>query len=81
MVDFVSFEIAKKLREKCFKEKCLCCYINDNNRTYNIEYPITNNHMWFSHNSLDNLWHRDIFDAPTISQVLKWLRKEKNINT
>lgn len=35
--------------------------------------------MWFCHNKYDNIWHRDNYDAPTISQVLKWLREEKKI--
>ena len=30
--------------------------------------------MWFCHNKYDNIWHRDNYDAPTIAQVLKWLR-------
>ena len=79
MEDFVTFEIAKKLKEKGFKEKCLCHYIGED-IVYNIESPIANNQMWFSHNSYDNIWHRDNIDAPTISQVLKWLRKEKDIH-
>lgn len=76
MEDFVSFEIAKKLEEKGFKEKCLCHYIR-NDLIYNIESPIANNQLWFCHNQYDNIWHRDNVDAPTISQVLKWLREKK----
>lgn len=75
MEDFVTFEIAKKLKEKGFKEQCLCHYIGED-LVYNIESPIANNQFWFSHNKYDNLWHRDNIDAPTISQVLKWLMKE-----
>ena len=73
MEDFVSFEIAKKLKEKGFREECLCHYV-DEDLYYNIESPIANNQLWFSHNKFDNIWHRDNYDAPTISQVLKWLR-------
>lgn len=76
--DFVSFDIAKKLKEKGFKEKCFA-YYNDNDIEYNYESIMFNNEMWISHNSYDNLWHRDYIDAPTISQVLKWLREEKLI--
>lgn len=75
---FVNFSIAKKLKEKGFKEECLCHYIGDD-LVYNIESPIANNQLWFSHNKFDNIWHRDNYDAPTISQVLKWLREEKKI--
>lgn len=77
-MEFVTFEIAKKLKEKGFKEECLCHYIG-NDLVYNIESPIANNQLWFSHNKFDNIWHRDNYDAPTISQVLKWLREEKKI--
>ena len=77
-MDFVSFEIAKKLKEKGFREECLCHYV-DVDLVYNIESPIANNQLLFCHNKYDNIWHRDNYDAPTISQVLKWLRKEKKI--
>ena len=77
-MDFVTFEIAKKLKEKGFKEECLCHYIGED-LVYNIESPIANNQLLFCHNKYDNIWHRDNIDAPTISQVLKWLRVEKEI--
>lgn len=77
MKDFVPYELAKKLKEKGFREDCLCHYINSD-IVYNLESPIANNQMWFCHNKYDNIWHRDNVDAPTISQVLKWLR-EKDI--
>lgn len=73
--EFVTFEIAKKLKEKGVKEVCLCHYIG-NDIVYNIESPISNYQMWFCHNKQDNILHRDNIDAPTISQVLKWLREE-----
>lgn len=78
-MEFVSLEIAKKLKEKGFKEECLCHYIGKD-LFYNIESPIANNQLWFCHNKYDNIWHRDNVDAPTISQVLKWLREEKKIH-
>lgn len=78
MEDFVPFEIAQKLKEKGFREKCLCYYI-DINLVYNIESPVANNQLWFCHNKYDDIWHRDNIDAPTISQVLKWLREEKKV--
>ena len=77
--DFVPFELAVKLKEKGFREECLCHYIGED-LVYNIESPIANNQLWFSHNKFDNIWHRDNIDAPTISQVLKWLRKEKRLH-
>lgn len=80
MNDYVSFEIAKKLKEKGFQEECLCHYI-DKDLVYNIESPIANHQLWFCHNKYDNIWHRDNVDAPTISQVLKWLREVKRIDS
>ena len=77
--DFVPFEIAKKLKEKGFREECLCHYIGED-LVYNIESPIANNQLWFCHNKYDNIWHKDNVDAPTISQVLKWLREEKRLH-
>lgn len=78
MEDFVPFKLAQKLKEKGFREECLCHYVGED-LYYNIESPIANNQLWFSHNKFDNIWHRDNHDAPTISQVLKWLRKEKKL--
>lgn len=77
-MDFVDFNVAKKLKEKGFNEECLCHYI-DEDLIYNIESPITNNQLWFSHNKFNNIWHKDNVDAPTVSQVLKWLIDKKNI--
>lgn len=76
--DFAPFELAVKLKEKGFDKECLCHYVGED-LVYNIESPIANNQLWFSHNKFDNIWHRDNYDAPTISQVLKWLREEKKI--
>lgn len=77
-MEFVTFELANKLKKKEFKEECLCHYIGED-LVYNIESPIANNQLWFCHNKYDNIWHRDNVDAPTISQVLKWLRDKKKI--
>lgn len=77
-MDFVNFSIAKKLKEKGFREECLCHYV-DVDLVYNIESSIANNQLWFCHNKYDNIWHRDNYDAPTISQVLKWLREVHNV--
>ena len=79
MEDFVNFKLAQKLKDKEFREECLCHYVGED-LYYNIESPIANNQLWFSHNKFDNIWHRDNHDAPTISQALKWLRDEKGIH-
>lgn len=51
--DFVTYDLAVKLKEKGFKEYC--------------------EHGYFLENG------RDILYTPTIYQVLKWLREEKNL--
>lgn len=79
MENFVTYKLAVKLKEKGFEEECLCHYIGED-LFYNIESPIANKQLWFCHNKYNNIWHRDNYDAPTISQVLKWLRKEKKIH-
>lgn len=69
MEDFVPFEIAKKLREKGFNEKTFGFYLFPIKLP---QYPIT--YITKNYNKKDNF-----YSAPTISQVLKWLREEKNI--
>lgn len=72
MEDFVSFEIANKLKEKGFRKPCILYYNSDKVRTWFNEPDIAKN---FVPTTLGN----DDVLAPTISQVLKWLREEKNI--
>ena len=90
MCEFVNFSIAKKLKEKGFKEKCLAYYdIDDNvgllhNTQYGDEYsPYQYTDLLQSHNTDTTVVQPDdsenCCDAPTISQVLKWLREEKEI--
>lgn len=67
MDDFVTFELAKKLKEKGFREKV--------NAYYGKYENIFDVHPALDMNDCD---YRA--SAPTISQVLKWLREEKRIN-
>ena len=89
--DFVPFELAVKLKEKGFREKCLTFYdVEDNvGLLYNTQYfdefsPCQYTDLLASFNSGDGEAHLDhsdnCIDAPTISQVLKWLREEENIH-
>ena len=89
--DFVSYEIAKKLKENGFKEKCLTYYdVEDNvGLLYNTQYtneafPCQYTDLLQSHNTgkaeIEPDDSENCIDAPTISQVLKWLRKEKNLH-
>ena len=60
--DFVTYELAVKLKEKEFDWRIGYAYDNDGEYMYTVtEYDV------------------DYIPAPTISQVLKWLREEKNI--
>lgn len=81
MEDFVSFEIAKKLKEKGFIELCLACYIDDTlYYNYSNKNRVCYKDCYLSHNLMPECSVSDKFvDAPTISQVLEWLRKEKKI--
>ena len=89
--DFVPFELAKKLKEKGFREKCLAYYDAEDNvgLLYNTQYsdellPCQYTDLLASYNSGDIAANLDTsdncIDAPTISQVLKWLREEKKMN-
>lgn len=69
MEDFVPFEIANKLKKKGFNEKTFGFY------SFPLklpQYPIT--YVIKNYNKKDNF-----YSAPTISQVLRWLR-EHNIH-
>lgn len=73
MEDFVTFEIAKKLKEKGFRRPCILYYNSDKVRTWFNEPYIAKN---FIPTTLGN----DDVLAPTISQVMKWLRDVKKIH-
>ena len=80
MEDFVSFETAKKLKEKGFKEQCLAYYTKDSGFYYNTSYGSDVENAFKSFNSRPNHICGKRIDAPTISQVLKWLREEKKLH-
>ena len=83
--DFVTSELAKKLKDKGFKEKCIAKYckgslvlnkvVIDGECEYIDYYKEIKIYDLLSDN--DNKY---TILAPTISQVLKWLRKDKNIH-
>ena len=79
MEDFVTFEIAKKLKEKGFKEQCLAYYTKDSDFYYNTSYGSDVENAFKSFNSRPNHICGKRIDAPIIYQVLKWLREEKLI--
>lgn len=74
--DFVTFELAKKLKEKGFYYKCVSTYDKDGMLGYNYIQPTSIRAIGFdeclcSH----NVENDGCIDSPTISQVLKWLRE------
>lgn len=85
-MEFVTLDIAKKLKSKGFKEKCLAHY-----DCYGVLSPSTYIETWDANNCEDldyTFFLRSfneglldtigiVYDAPTIAQVLKWLREEK----
>ena len=82
MEDFVTFELALKFREKGFREECIAYYHTDGELLYNRDQYRGGNYksLLRSYNSLPkNPIGCEQIDAPTISQVLKWLREEKKI--
>lgn len=81
-MDFVTFGIAKKLKEKGFDELCLAYYTNDDTLYYNYSHKpgACYKDCYLSHNLMPKDSVSGKFaDAPTTLQVLKWLREEKKI--
>lgn len=64
--DYVSFEVAKLLKEKGYKELCTGCYRN--NKFMNIN----------SFNDAD-MFGGDFYSAPTLYEAAKWLRNKHKI--
>lgn len=84
-MEFVDFNLAKKLKEKGFREKCIAYYwekINERTPFFVVEDKMPEDgldllDLLSNHNQAE--WSHFI-DAPTISQVLDWLRKEKKLH-
>ena len=74
MEDFVTSEIAKKLKEKGFREECFArYYCSDKAYFEENSYNPNTESIFYCYNNDEDLG-RFYIDAPTISQVLKWLR-------
>lgn len=72
--DFVTCQLADKLKEKGFNEPCYGYYHRDGG---DDSFEVCGNGDCDFLNSKNK--HR--IAAPTISQVLKWLREEKKLHT
>ena len=75
--DFVSFELGKKLKEKGFPqiEKGTLAMYDEEGEIYLLSATLLDQ---FEYNFKD--FDKNDCVAPTISQVLKWLREEKNVD-
>lgn len=69
--DYVSFEVAKLLKEKGFDEKCVGYYPRGENTEINHSFLYERNSDW-----IDNS-----ISAPTQQVVMKWLRVNYWLNT
>ena len=92
--DYVSFETSKLLKEKGFKEWCRCCYgvavlhngenisfdeecdLKDEGRENEIEYVEGGTFYYFNCNNGDE--DTNVWAAPTLQMVIKWLREVKH---
>ena len=63
--DYVSFEVAKMLKEKGFNENCYASY-NGNGKLYKFDEEVDDNTPYWS-------------NAPTLQMAMKWLREVHNI--
>lgn len=77
-MNFIDKQLALKLKEKGFNKPCLGFYnpIQDELQLY-----CANNKDVTYKNILTSVYKNKVLvDAPTIEQVLKWLREEKDID-
>lgn len=86
MEDFVTFELAKKLKEKGFNipTKNIIAMYNELGVFHTLttsadHYTCDSGYRYRCYYDYDDFDDKD-YIAPTISQVLKWLREEKNIH-
>lgn len=76
-MEFVTFEIAKRLKRKGFRMPCIAhyCSLDGNVLKFNITIGCIRGSNVKRLNDESNIYT----DAPTISQALKWLSEEKKI--
>ena len=69
MEDFVTYEIAVKLKEKGFDDECHAYYYEPLKHCLNFSRVFKTNSLIENYNCIT---------APTVSQVLKWLREKRH---
>lgn len=83
-MDFVSFDLAKKLKEKGFVCDLPFAMYNELGQFYLLttSAPIRKAESGYTYRDYYDYedFDENDFIAPTIAQVLKWLREEKNIH-
>lgn len=72
--DYVSYEVAKLLKEKKFNTPLLTFYITDKEKKEDDFQT-----MYFTDDAIDNNHSELCFIAPTQAMVMKWLREKYNI--
>lgn len=86
MLDFVNFKLAKKLKEKGFDCKYPFAMYDEDGDFYPLftscdededSKCVFGKRMYYGYD--DFVGDKDAVIAPTISQVLKWLREEKKL--
>ena len=93
--DYVSFEVAKLLKEKGFKEWCRCCYgvavlHNGEDISFDEECELKDegreNEIEYVEGGTFYYFYCDngdedtnVWAAPTLQMAMKWLREEHNI--
>lgn len=77
--EICTYEVCKLAKEKGFLLDCLGYYDFVGEFHFNYESAISNKERTFCHNKYNNIWHRDLTDAPTQSLLQRWLREEKGI--
>jgi hypothetical protein len=83
-LQLVNYEQAKRLKELGFDWKCLCYYIEDNDKYdffdfITIKKENTDCTYPFEVLERDHNKKEGNFSAPTVALALKWMRNEKNI--
>lgn len=83
-MNVVNYEIAKKLKDKGFRKECLLHYTDTGSLFSNSINTYDRPNQELDYRDFQKCFNNGnsigLVDAPTISQVLKWLRDEKKIS-